>query len=103
MAETLTRRSFSRDALSALLTYSLLDTLGNNDLFADKIKPVTRKWLTQVNDLGLALKKQKLKPVVWQKQVEELFGKVELPDLLKMLDFDRLTKGSRNGVRRSIA
>ncbi|MBQ18045.1 MAG: hypothetical protein CMJ65_13065 [Planctomycetaceae bacterium] len=93
MAETLTRRSFSRDALSTLLTYSLLDTLGNNDLFADKIKPVTRKWLTQVNDLGLAVKKQKLKQVVWQKQVEELFGKVELSDLLKMLDFDRLTKG----------
>lgn len=102
MTDDLTRRGFSRKALGALLTYSLLETVGQQDLFSAEIKPVTRKWLTQVNALSHSIKKQQLRQVEWQLQVEELFGQIELPELLKLLDFDRLTKGLKyvdNGAR----
>jgi hypothetical protein len=89
----LTRRSFTHHTLGSLLTYSLLDTLAGADLFADEVKPVTVKWLADVNQLGSDAKGQKLKQVEWQKKIEELFAKVDLPDLLRLIDFDRLAAG----------
>ncbi|MFQ5733078.1 MAG: hypothetical protein ACE5KM_14145 [Planctomycetaceae bacterium] len=99
---TLDRRDFSRQALGSLLTFSLLETLASNDLFADEIKPVTTKWLTQVNELGKQVKGQTLKQTDWQKQIEALFKQVELPELLRLVNFDRLTKDLKfvdNGAR----
>jgi hypothetical protein len=78
-----------------LLVYSLLETLGRHDLFGEEVKPTTARWLADVNQLGLDLKGQKLTPVEWQAKVEELFSKVELPDLLRFLDFERLTAGAK--------
>ena len=101
-ATTLGRRDFAKKTLGSLLTFSLLETLADNDLFADKVKPITKKWLTQVNDLSQQLKGRKLKQVDWQKQIEQLFKQVDLPDLLRMVDFDRLTKNLKfvdNGAR----
>ena len=98
----LTRRDFTGQSLGALLTFSLLETLGENDLFAAKVKPITMKWLTKVNELVKDVKNQKIQQVVWQKQTEELFKQVDLPDLLKLIDFDRLAKSVKhvdNGAR----
>ena len=69
-----------------------LETLGENDLFADDVKPITQQWLTKINELGKEVKNQKLRQVEWQKQTEELFKKVDLPELLKFVKFDALTK-----------
>jgi len=90
--QEVTRREFSRQSLAALLTMTLLETLGAADVFADSVKPVTKQWLTKVNELSRDVKNQKLRQVEWQKQTEELFKKVNLPDLLRLVDFDRLTK-----------
>eukprot|EP00913_Durusdinium_trenchii_P028347 g26575.t1 len=78
-----------------MLTFSLLETLGENDLFADDVKPITQQWLTKVNELGRDVKNQKLRQVEWQKQTEELFKKVDLPELLKFIKFDELTKNAK--------
>lgn len=91
----LTRRDFARHSVNSLLVYSLLETLGRHDLFAAAVKPLTSRWLADVNQLGLDLKDKKLTPVEWQDKVEELFSQVDLPDLLKFLDFDRLTAGAK--------
>jgi len=97
-----TRRQFTREALGSLLTFSLLDTLFLRDAFADEIKPLTARWLTEVNQLGFDVKDQKLKQIEWQTKVEELFGQVDLPDLLRLVDFEKLTEGLEppdNGAR----
>ena len=102
MSETLDRRDFSKKALGSLLTFSLLETLAANDLFADAVKPVTTKWLTEVNELGKQVKGQKIKQTEWQTQIEALFKKVDLPELLKLVNFDKLTKNLKfvdNGAR----
>lgn len=98
----ISRRTFTTQALGSLLTYSLLETLCANDLFAAKVKPDTISWLAKVNELSLDVKNQRLQQVEWQRSIEELFNKVELSDLLKLIDFDRLTKNLKfvdNGAR----
>ena len=78
-----TRRTFNKRAIQSLLTFSLLDTLCLNDVFAAKVKPITARWIAELNALGREVKDEKLKQVQWQKKVQELFAKVELPELLK--------------------
>lgn len=88
----LTRRDFTRGALSTVLAYSLLETLFENDAFSDEIKPLTGKWLTEVNQVARDLKDEKIKQVIWQQKIEELFSRVSLEELLALVDFDRLRK-----------
>lgn len=98
----LTRREFTRQALGSLLTYSLLEAICNQDAFAADIKPLAAQWLADVNELGQDMKEQRISQVEWQKKTEELFQKVDLADLLRFVDFERLTQGNPfvdNGAR----
>jgi hypothetical protein len=90
--ETTSRRTFTKQSLGSLLTFSLLETLFQADAFADSIKPITLKWLNDVNQLGQDLKGEKLKQTEWQIKIEALFGQVNLPELLQLVEFDRLTR-----------
>ena len=87
----LTRRGFSRATVSSLLTFSLLETLFDSDVFAKEVKPITGKWLADLHQLGLDLKGEKLQQVQWQEKTEALFDQVDLVELLKFIDFDKLT------------
>jgi hypothetical protein len=100
--ETLSRRSFTKQTLGTLLTWSLLETVCRHDSFADEVRPITAKWLADLDQLGREAQGQKLKQVEWQKKVEELYARVDLPDLLQFIDFDRLTHNIElvdNGAR----
>ncbi len=88
-----TRRSFHRKFLGSLMTYGLIETLVARDLFADAVKPVIHRWVTDLNDLSRDLKGQKLKDTDFQAKLEELFRRVDLPELVKLIELDRLTKG----------
>jgi len=88
----LSRRTFTKQSLGSLLTFSLLETLFQGDAFAATIKPVAVRWLRELNQLSADLKDEHLKEVAWQQKVEELFARVDLPELLKLVDFDQLTK-----------
>lgn len=88
----LSRRDFTHGTLGSLLTFSLLETLFETDAFAADVKPITAKWLTDLHQLGLDIRGQKLKQVEWQAKTEELFKQVNLPDLLKFIDFEKLSK-----------
>lgn len=90
--EQVSRRDFTQQALGSLLTFTLLDTLFQRDAFCDEIKPLTAKWLADVNQLGVDLKDEKLKQLEWQKKILELYAQVDLPDLLRLVDFDKLSK-----------
>jgi len=92
MTSLLSRREFQQQALGGLLTWSLLETLFARQAFAAAVAPITAKWLAELDALGRDLKDQKLEPVAWQSQVEKLFARVDLPDLLRFIDFDRLTR-----------
>ncbi len=84
------RRSFNRKLLGSLMTFGLLETLVARDLFADSVKPVINKWIVELHELCRDVKDQKVKDLDWQAKLEELYKKVDLPDLVKLLDLDKL-------------
>lgn len=88
----ISRREFQQQTLGSLLTWSLLNTLFTRDAFADGVKLVATQWLTDLNTMSRDLQLSKLDPLVWQTRVEELFAKVDLPEMLKFVDFDKLTR-----------
>lgn len=98
----ITRRTFTQQSLASLLTYSLLECVSRNEAFADEVRPIADGWLKQLNELSNDVKEQRVQQVEWQKQVEELFAKVDLAELLKFIDFERLTTNAKlvdNGAR----
>lgn len=93
--ESLSRRKFAAISVGSMMTYSLVESLFSNDAFDDKIRPVTTKWLTDLNDLSRSMKERKLRQVEWQMKVEELFAKVDLKELLTLIDFESIKKRAR--------
>lgn len=89
---SISRRDFQQQTLGSLLTWSLLDTLFSGNAFAEEVKPIAAKWLADLNAMSLDLKGKKLDPLQWQKQVEQLFSKVDLPEMLQFIDFEKLTR-----------
>lgn len=87
----LDRRSFTREALGSLLTFTLLDHIAARGAFGAAIESVTARWLAEVDQLGHDVKDGRLKQIEWQKKIEELYAQVDLADLLRFLDFDKLT------------
>jgi hypothetical protein len=88
-----TRRTFNQQMLGTLAAYGLIETLFQGDVFADSVKPIVSKWLQELHELTKSLKAdRKLKDTEFQTQLDQLYKRVELPQLLKVLDFDRLER-----------
>ena len=91
-----TRRDFGRRSIQTLLTVSLLEHLCSGHLLAGEARLSTEKWLSEVNEIGLAVKGQKLSQTAWQEQVEDLLAnQIDLPELLKLIDFEATARNPR--------
>jgi len=86
------RRTFTKGTLGTLLTYSLLETVLTSESLSAEIKPLAAAWLANLDEMGRDVKGKKLTQLEWQAQVEGLLKQVELPDLLKFIDFENLTR-----------
>lgn len=98
----ISRRAFAQQTLGSIVSFSLLQTLVEQDLFADETRPAVTKWLTEVNQLGWDLKEQKLSQLEWQKMIERLYAKADVDGFLSLIDFDKLTRNLElvdNGAR----
>jgi hypothetical protein len=87
-----TRRNFHQQLLGSLMTYGLIETLFHQDLLADAVKPVIHKWLKELHELSQSLKDHKLKDVDFQAKLEELYKKVDLKELLGLMELDRVSR-----------
>jgi hypothetical protein len=87
------RREFSRQALRSLTALALIEGLAARRLFGDDVEPIVAAWLKELDAIGRDLKDQRLKDLAFQESLEGLYRRVELPSLLKSLDFDRLAAG----------
>jgi len=85
------RRTLNQGTLGSLLTFSLLESIFAKDAFAETIKPLAAKWLSDLNSLGHDVKDRRLTQVEWQSQVESLMAKADITDLMRFVDFERLT------------
>lgn len=90
-----TRRTFNARLLGSLMSFGLIETLCRHDLLADAVKPVVQKWLGDLNELCQSLKGKKLKDVDFQAKLEDLYKRVDLNELIQLVDFDRLSKTIR--------
>ena len=89
------RREFSSNLLGSLMAYGLIETLFRRDLLAQEVKPIVQKWLADLSALSQDLKDKKLKDVEFQAKLEELYKKCDLPEFLKLVDFDKVEKATK--------
>lgn len=87
-----TRRSFNRKMLGSITTLGLIELLYESDLFGKEIKPTLDAWMVDLYELCRDVKVQKVKQIDWQKQLETLYKKVSLPDLLKFVKLEQIKK-----------
>lgn len=91
-----TRRSFNRKLLGTLAAYGLIETLFRHDAFAAAVKPAVAQWLRDLNNLSRDLKVgHKLKDTEFQAKMEELYRHVNLPELLQLLDLEKIARMTR--------
>jgi hypothetical protein len=87
------RRAFTQQALQALTGVALIEGLAAHRLFGADVRPIMEAWLVELNTMSRDIKEQKLKDVAFQKTLEDLYRRVDLPALLKTLDFERISAG----------
>ena len=85
-----TRREFSVAALRGLTALALIDGLWARESLGDDVKPIVRDWVKELNTISKDLLDQKAKDVEYQKSLEALYTRVDLPALLRSLDFEKL-------------
>lgn len=90
--ELQSRRSFNNTMIGSLLAYGLIETLAMGDLFAAAVEPVVNKWLRELAELSQDLKDHKLKDVDFQAKLESLYQRVELGELVRFVELDRLAE-----------
>lgn len=90
---TTSRRDMCRNSLGAILTFSVLESLCQVDAFGGEVRPLIHNWVSDLDALGRDVKGQKIPQIIWQHKVEELFAQVQLTELLKLVDFEKLQKG----------
>lgn len=94
MAEqtTVTRRDFGLAGVKSLLTLSLLETIFARNAWSAEVQPIAAKWVADLNELAGDVKEQRISQVVWQEKVQELYGQIELDELMQFVNFKNLTK-----------
>ena len=86
------RRDFSKALLSAIASHALLESAWASHSFTGSIAPLTSHWVLQLNQYCADLKTTTINPIEWQQLVRPLFEEIELPELMRFIDFDRLRK-----------
>jgi hypothetical protein len=93
--ETISRRNFTLSLLNSALSLSLIEGLCRMQALGGSVKPLAHRWLVDLQEMSRDLKKQKIKPLEWQNKIDELFARVELSDILKATNFDKLARKVR--------
>ena len=87
-----TRREFSAQILGSLVAYGLIETLWTQKLFADEVKPTIEVWLKDLVEMTNDLRGRKLTDLEFQTKMEELYNRVDLTSLAKLVKLDDIEK-----------
>ena len=86
------RRDFAEHILKTLVSYSFFNALIASDAIGTVLAFDAKQWCRQIDEISSDLKTRKLSSPDWQDQVEQLVATVDLPELLKRIDFDKLQR-----------
>ena len=79
-----------RSLLRSLTRAGLLTVLLRRDALAAPAREQAKRFLRAIDEASRALATHRLRPVQWQERVEELARSVDIDDLRRAIDFDRL-------------
>lgn len=88
-----TRREFARNSLQSLTALALFEGLFANRLFGSDVAPIVDDWFKQLDTITHEVHDHKVKDIEFQKALEALYARVDLPALLKTLDFEKMAAG----------
>jgi hypothetical protein len=88
-----TRREFTSQAIRSLTALALIDGLAAHRLFGANVQPIINGWFKELDTITHDVHDHKVKDVEFQKSLEALYRRVDLPSLLRSLDFDRMAAG----------
>jgi hypothetical protein len=88
------RRDFARSALQSLTTLVLIEGLWSRRLLGADVRPIVDDWFKELDTISRDLHEHRTKDLQYQQSLERLYQRVDLPALLKTLDFDRLAAGA---------
>jgi hypothetical protein len=88
-----TRRDFTGNGLKSLITLVLIEGLWSRRILGAEVRSIVDDWFAELNSISRDVHEHRRKDVEFQKALERLYGRVDLADLLKTLDFDRLAAG----------
>jgi hypothetical protein len=88
-----TRREFTRTALQSLTALALIEGLHAHQLFGKDVRPVVDDWFRELHEISRDVHDHRIKDLEFQKSLEALYARADLPALLKTLDFDRMAAG----------
>lgn len=84
------RRAFCSQALQSLTALVLIDCLHSRRLFGAEVQPILDAWFKELHSISQDVHNHKTKDTEFQSALEALYHRVDLPALLKTLDFDRM-------------
>lgn len=90
--DKLTRRQFTLQTLGSFFSMSLVATLCDVQALTGNVKPVAHKWLFDMQRISKDLRFGRIGVTGWQDQIEALLDNVDMADLLKAIDYDRLAR-----------
>ena len=76
-----TRREFTSYALRSLTAVALLEGLAAHRLFGKDVAPVVDAWFKDLHEISKDVADHKTKDVAFQKALEGLYARVDLPAL----------------------
>ncbi len=88
-----TRREFARQTLQSLTALALIESLAGFRLFGQDVQPIIDTWFHDLHAISKDVADHAIKDVEFQKALESLYSRVDMPALLRTLDFDRLAAG----------
>jgi hypothetical protein len=84
------RREFTGGLFAAISVYALVEAAHAAKALSGTSSIDARRWMAEQQQIAAELKAGTLSPGAWQSGVESLARAVDLQDLLKQTDFDRL-------------
>lgn len=89
------RRDFNSRLLGSLMACGFIESVYAARLFGDEVKPIVGPWLTELADATRQLRDHKLKDTEFQAKMEELYRRVDLPELIKHIRLDQLSASTK--------
>lgn len=86
------RRAFLEASLGALLGASFLETLLAAQAVPRSVAPILNSWLRSLHRLSADLRTGVVPARSWQDEIQKLFGRVPLAELLRLIDLERLLR-----------